>query len=210
MTQFYIPKYLETSYDVGFTFEDESGIIYKFYSKEIGNLKIIKGSIVACDPFLYNNDLPFTTKFPLGDFPVQLAVAQIDDDERIAFSRISFSAETPVSWTLAVREGQDLSKLKNDEIYGYGVDAGTGAFMDISGAKEFMSFLMEKENNYEVLIEEMEKNYKDTWDWLLWSRNDFNVAMFKSGWGDGFYASYIGSDKNGLICRLVTDFGVID
>jgi hypothetical protein len=34
--------------------------------------------------------------------------------------------------------------------------------------------------------------------------------MFKSGWGDGFYATYIGYDKAGNICRLVTDFVVIE
>jgi hypothetical protein len=34
--------------------------------------------------------------------------------------------------------------------------------------------------------------------------------MFKSGWGDGFYATYIGYDKSGNICRLVTDFVVIE
>jgi len=56
----------------------------------------------------------------------------------------------------------------------------------------------------------MEKNYKHTWDWLLWERNDLNVAMLKSGWGDGVYASYIGADINGNICRLVTDFAIID
>lgn len=68
----------------------------------------------------------------------------------------------------------------------------------------------EKENNYEILIEEMEKNYQHTWDWLMWTRNDDNVAMLKSGWGDGLYATYIGFDKDGSICRLVTDFMVLD
>ena len=75
-----------------------------------------------------------------GNFPVELAVAQIVDDERVAFARIKFSSETPISWTIAVCDGQDVSKLNVDEIFGYGVDAGTGAFMDTSGAKEFMTF----------------------------------------------------------------------
>ena len=210
MTQHYIPKHLETAFDKGFTYKDESNNIYKLYTYIIGDIIIKDGYIVACDPFLYNNDLPFTKKFQTGNFPVELAVAQIDDDERVAFARIKFSNESPTSWTIAVCDGQDISKLNVDEIFGYGVDAGTGAFMDTSGAKEFMNFLTEEENNFQILIDEMEKNYKHTWDWLLWDRNNTNVAMFKSGWGDGLYATYIGYDKAGSICRLVTDFAVID
>lgn len=209
MTKPFIPKYLELAYGIDFSYTDESNNAYQFYCKEIGQLSISDGHIIACDPFLYNHDLPFSSKFPIGNFPVQLAVAQIDDDERVAFSRIKFSDEIPCSWTLAVCDGQDLSALKEDEIYGYPVDAGTGAFMDTSGAKELFSFLIERDNNYEVLIEEMEKNYKHTWDWLLWTKNGANVAMFKSGWGDGVYATYIGFGQSGNICRLVTDFGVI-
>ena len=210
MTKHYIPKHLETSFEDGFTWKDESDNIYPLYTHPIGDLKVSEGYIIACDPFLYNNDLPFTTKFPTGSFPVQLAVVQVGDDERVAFSRIKFSDEVPSSWIMAVCEDQDLSKLKENEIYGYGVDAGTGAFLDTSAANEFLNFMTEKDNNYEVLISEMEKNYRDTWDWLLWEKNNINVAMFKTGWGDGFYATYIGYDNAGNICRLVSDFGVID
>jgi len=210
MTQINIPKNLEAAYEKGFTCTDDSGNTYKLYTYEVGILKISEGFIIACDPFLYNNDQSFTTKFPTGNFPVELAVAQIDDDERIAFARIKFSSEAPASWTLAVCEGQDISTLNNNEIFGYPVDAGTGAFLDSSAAKEFMEFMTEKEENYMYLIDEMEKNYRHTWDWLMWERNSTNVAMFKTGWGDGVYPTYIGYNKTGNICRLVTDFSVID
>lgn len=210
MIQLYIPKHLETAYEKDFSTKDKENNVYRFYSFEVGDLKIKGGSIVACDPFLYNNDKPFSNIFPIGTFPVQLAVALVRDDERVAFARIKFSNEVPLTWTLAVCDGQDISQLKENEIFGYGVDAGTGAFMDTSGAAELMSFMTAKEDNYQVLIDEMERNYKDTWDYLMWQQNDSNVAMFKSGWGDGVYATYIGYDKTGNICRLVTDFAVID
>lgn len=210
MTQYYIPKYLEKAFEINFSFVDTADNKYDFYVSDIGELKIVEGKIIACDPLLYNDDLPFTTTFPAGQFPVQLAVAKINTDERVGFSRIKFSDETPTSWTIAVCEGQRIEDLETDNIFGYGVDAGMGAFMDISGGKEFMKFLMEKQDNYEIIIEEMEKTYKDTWSWLLWDKNNSNVAMFSSGWGDGFYATYIGYDNNNNICRLVTDFGVIE
>jgi Protein of unknown function (DUF4241) len=34
--------------------------------------------------------------------------------------------------------------------------------------------------------------------------------VFPSGYGDGTYPSYIGYDEYGKICRLVTDFLIMD
>jgi hypothetical protein len=79
----------------------------------MGQLKIVDGKIIACDPFLYNNDLPFSTTFPVGHFPVQLAVAKIDTDERVAFSRIKFADNKPVNWTMA------WCRRRNRCIYGH-------------------------------------------------------------------------------------------
>ena len=210
MTQYTIPKYLEEAFEINFTFTDTTNNKYDFYVADIGKLKIVDGKIIACDPLLYNNDLPFTANFPVGHFPVQLAVAKINSDERVGFSRIIFSSENPLRWSIAVCEGQRIEDLETDDIFGYGVDAGMGAFMDISGGKEYINFLLEQQDNYEIIIAELEKTYKDTWSWLLWDKNNCNVAMFSSGWGDGLYATYIGYDTNNNICRLVTDFGVIE
>lgn len=209
MTQPNIPKYLEEAFENNFSVTYTADNSYDFYVADIGQLKIADGKIIACDPFLYNNDIPFATTFPVGQFRVQLAIAKINTDERVGFSRIKFSDENPMSWTIAICDGQNIEDLADTEIFGYGVDAGTGAFIDSSGGKELMKFLMEKLDNYEIIIEEMQKTYKDTWSWLLWNKNNCNVAMFSSGWGDGLYATYIGYDVNNNICRLVTDFDII-
>lgn len=140
MEQYRIPQFLEKSFNDGFSYSDDAGNKYGFYSYNIGNLRVNNGSIIACDPFLYNHNLPFEKKFPVGNFPVQLSVAKIKDDERVGFARIKFSDQEPVAWTMAVSEGQDLSTLQQDEIFGYGVDAGTGAFMDAPQATSFLSF----------------------------------------------------------------------
>lgn len=210
MANIFIPKHLEKAYEKGFSYRDDTNDVHRFYTQEIGYLKITEGNIIACDPFMYNDDLPFTVKFPTGSFPVQLAIAQVNDDERVGFARIKFSDAAPETWELAVCEGQDISKLKKDEFFGYGVDAGTGGFMDTSASEEFTNFMSESEDSYQDLIDTMHENYKDTRDWLLWESNKVNVAVFSAGWGDGVYATYIGYDKAGNICRLVTDFQVIE
>lgn len=198
--------------------EDAPPRIYatSFRTLELGKLKIVSGRIAACDPFVSIDTYPpFTEQVPNGAFPVRLAIAQGGiNDGRIAFARVDFSAEPAVKWKLALTDGQDLATLKNGEIFGYPVDAGTGAFYDPKAA--------------EVVIEELKSN-PDVWeDWqtegeangkaagskpnffLMLPAGETNVAMFASGWGDGFYASYFGFGKDGRIVALVTDFAIID
>jgi hypothetical protein len=208
MTESFILPFLESAFSKDFTFTDYVKQKLDFYVHDMGKLKVTDGKIIACDPFLYNEDPAFDATFPIGEFPVQLAIAKIKDDERVAFARINFSEQqTPVSWQMAIIPGQDLSTLKKGEIFGYPVDAGTAAFMDATAGRALGDLI--NEDNGDGLADEMEKNYKNTWSSLLKKQDDHTLALFSSGWGDGFYATYIGTDANGNICRLVTDFSVI-
>lgn len=203
-------QFLETAFNDNYFHVDEEKNEYKFYRVDIGKLNIANGQIIACDPFLFNDDKPFDTVFPTGHFPIELAIARINDDERIGFSRIKFSEKIPVRWIIAVTVDQDATKLSDEEIFGYGVDSGTGCFMDTSGAEKYSNYLNQKEDNYNFVIDEMEATYKHTRSWLLWDRDSFNVAMYSTGWGDGLYATYIGYDNENSICRLVSDFGLLE
>ena len=210
MKQIKVPNFLENAFVDKYSCSDEEGNNYEYYKQSIGSIKIVDRQIIACDPFLYNKDKPFVIKFPSGYFPVELAIAKINIDERVGLARIKFSEESPVKWTFALTEDQDESDLDDDEILGYGVDSGTGCFMDSSGAKKFSSYLSLKPNNFENIIKELALTYKDTRSWLLWKRDEQTVVMFSTGWGDGCYATYIGYDSKMSICRLVTDFGLIN
>jgi hypothetical protein len=203
-------EFFENAFTNSYSYADEEKNIYNFYTIDIGNLNVANGQIIACDPFIYNDDKPFDILFPIGHFPIELAIAKINDDERVGFSRIKFSGKRPVRWTIAATAGQDMTKLSDDEIFGYGVDSGTGCFMDSSGAEKYSDYLNQKEDNYNIAIDEMEATYKHTRSWLLWGKEGFNVAMFSTGWGDGLYATYIGYDTENSICRLVTDFGLLE
>ena len=210
MVRIEVPDFLEEAFIEGYSRVEVGNRIYNFYSVDIGLLNVPTGKIIACDPFIYNEDEPFNIGFPIGQFPVELSIAKINGDERVGFARIRFSDNVPVNWVMAVCEGQDVTSLKANEFFGYGVDAGTGAFMDEMNAKVFSEYLDEKDDNFKKITDEMEKTYKHTRSWLLWEKHGSNVAMFSSGWGDGHYTTYIGYDINNNICRLVTDFGLLD
>lgn len=207
MSNVFIPRFLEPAFSKDFSFTNDAGQQFKLYVHELGNVKITTGKIIACDPMMYNEEEPFDTTFPIGTFPVQLAIAKIKKDERVAFARINFApTATPVSWELAIIPGQDVSTLKKGEIFGYPVDAGTGCFIDAAAGELFENF---ENDDVDGLGEEMEESYKDTWSALLKELNGHTIALFSSGWGDGFYATYIGKDAAGNICRIVTDFSVV-
>ncbi|MGC4038134.1 MAG: DUF4241 domain-containing protein [Chitinophagaceae bacterium] len=178
---------------------------FLFYRYDIGKLKVETGKIVACDPVVSRDASPFIYNFPVGEFPVQLAMVAYKMDRRVAFSRVVFVDSALVKWEFALHKGQVSLPIGQDSIYCYGVDAGTGLFADSLALKIFD----EKESSKweEVFVKKAEENgYRG----YLYDFDGHNFATFSTGWGDGCYATYIGRDKNGTICQLLTDFGIID
>ncbi len=183
----------------------------------IGELSVPTGLIVACDPFVFFDSIPFTTKIPPGSYPVLLSVERRGTDERVAFALLQISREDAVRWELAVRPDQSMAVLKDDEFYGYPVDSGTGCFMDCEAAKVFLKKLEDEvwTDDYSYsnqMMSDMKKNYVHTWDWGNFELEGVagNLIAFTSGLGDGLYPSYFGFDAYGNVTGLVTDFGFVD
>jgi hypothetical protein len=181
-----------------------------------GSLKLPSGRICAADPFIALTDAKsFKQAIPAGTFPVRLAVANFPSGgNRVAFARVDFGLAPIVRWSMAVIEGQDIATLKKDEIFGYGVDAGTGSFFDPVAGKAAAALLKADENAWEAWQTAGEANgpkaigpYSFLLDLPL---GEANAIMFHSGWGDGFYASWFGYDDAGNVAALVTDFQTVD
>jgi hypothetical protein len=171
----------------------------------LGDINLPTGKIIACDAFILHNE-PFVAQFPTGQFPVELAVARLSNgDERVAFARIKFLENTVATWKMATTQEQRIEDLKEGHIFGYGVDSGTGCFLD-----EAAYPLYEKANeDFESINRKLTETYQHTWTKLLLETEDMSVAIFSSGVGDGLYASYIGYDDTNQIVELITDFYLI-
>ena len=209
----------EKAFAPGFTATTRSGNKRErvpFKTIEAGTLKLPSGRISAADPFIALSDAkPFAQSVPNGAFPVRLAVGSFPSGgARVAFARVDFSAAPIASWSLAVPEGQDIASLKDDEIFGYGVDAGTGAFFDPVASKAAASLLDANPDAWEDWQTRGEENGPKVigpYSFLLdLDLGEANAVMFHSGWGDGFYASWFGYDADGNVAALVTDFQTID
>ena len=182
----------------------QGDISYNFYKLDIDKIKIESGKIIACDPIVMHDVLPFTQIFPTGDFSVHLAMAKTNNDERVAFARLVFSDKNIFKWEFALQKGQEPIPLKDTSFYCYGVDAGTGIFIDSISNSVFNK----KDHSVweNVFITKAEKNgYKG----YIHDFEGFNLVTFSTGYGDGCYATYIGFDKQGNVCQLLTDFGLV-
>ena len=187
-----------------------------FTPYQVGELHLTSGKLVACDPLTLADSEPFKVNLIPGHYPVILSVAHIqkNNEQRVAYAMLCLSEQTPVRWEMATRPGEDLSSLKKGEFFGYGVDSGTGCFMDADAA-QIIDDSIYAETEEEILVyqllERLEKNKSRTWCWADMRVDDesqANVIAFSSGWGDGIYATYFGYDAEGNIVCVVTDFNL--
>lgn len=196
-------KYLAAALQDGYTAENMT-----LTHRHVGDLVLPTGKLVGCDPFVCPEKEPFNLSLPSGTFPVVLSVAQIDDDQRVVYAIIRLSQAAPVAWEMLTVGDQDTSALVMGEIYGYPVDSGTGCFMDRATALLLAKKMRENADYYETLVDEMEKTYTSTWDWLDMRFGDGNLIAFSSGYGDGVYATYAGRDSEGKVSVIVSDFNI--
>ena len=199
------PKAFGAAFLQGTTIKQDS-TTYSFSIAHLGNLNNLSGKLVAGDPIVLTARPSFSQRFPVGSFPVQLALAKLPNDERVGFARVLFSTAHVAKWELARLPGEKPLALKDSSFYCYGVDAGMGAFID------------------SVTNQHLIRQSQDTWDKIFMQKPEQpgykgyiysfgsdkgNLATFLTGFGDGCYASYIGFDAQGRVCQLLTDFGLV-
>jgi hypothetical protein len=172
--------------------------------KRLGNVIVRSGRITVCDPLAPSVILDLARPVPVGEHPVEVAIAKLGKDQRVALGCVRFAKRSAVKWEMATAKGQNAKKLAPGEFYGYGVDAGTGCFID---TKAFDS--LEGEETGDAIFDGLEKTRVNTWAWANVKLGNANVVAFSSGYGDGFYASYWGFDAKGALVALVTDFGLL-
>lgn len=202
------PRFFERAFITGTTAKLNKETL-SFYGINIGKIKISSGRLVACDPMHIDEyGIPFTQLFPKGEYPVQLAIAKLDLEERVAFARILFSDAPVTKWEFALQEGQSQLPLGLKKRHGYSVDAGVGIFIDDEAAKALDKKTVNDMDG--AVFAELDKHYRNDWKYAMYSFGNENLAAFTTGFGDGYYSTYVGLDAAGNACRLVTDFGLID
>lgn len=181
---------------------------------KIGELVLRSGKLVACDPLVFAGTEPFEAILAPGSYPVILSLAYKQDQKYpiVAFAKLSLSNKNPVRWQLATKAGEDLACLKENEVFGYGVDSGIGCFMDADASQILiddtwehcqvyeetlackLDQLLEEENDIEIMYTNMCVN----------KATGANIIAFSTGIGDGFYSSYFGYGADNSIVEVIT------
>lgn len=190
----------------------DEGKPVRFTVVDLGPVVVTSGALAACDPLVDPVPRAFERRVPPGRYPVLLAVAALENgDERVAFGQVKL-ADAPVArWEPAVQPAPG-EPLGDDDYLGYGVDSGTGAFMDAVAGRLLEARMTEQADYSETIIAEMERTYRPTWDWASVRPapdREENVVCFSSGWGDGVYPSFFGLAEDGRPVALLTDFLVL-
>ena len=234
----------------------------EFVTHFIGELVMPSGQLVACDPGIDEDfEFAFAQSLKPGRYPVFLSLAgfkpRTDSAQpenlpttiswlrslwgiksrqeskpayrRIACAMLQVSQQTPIRWEVAI-----LNPAWSAEYQNYGVDSGTGCFMDAEVARiikrlgeveageniavafnrfedeywqPFMGTMWK--NRAAAISDEYPYDYKGCWAHFCVNENTgANVIAFCSGWGDGGYASYWGYDAEDSIACIVTDFAL--
>ena len=172
------------------------------------DLHLPSGRIVAED-ILIGGGKPFCRSVAPGSYPLALAIVRFGKDERVALAIIRFSNKRVVKWEIAIQEGQESSIQKTEQISGYSVDSATGCFCDAS-VQQLVNETNESDVEFYSLVnEEMRSAYKNTRGWIHIETPNGSLAVFSSGYGDGFYTSYFGLDEMENPVVLVTDFKLV-
>lgn len=191
----------------------ESPLLESF---EVGKIYLSSGKLVACDPLITNDMLPFSTEFPKGDFPVILHKER--DSNCVAYSEIIFNTGEITEWKLATTAGQHVKDLAEGEVFGYPVESGMGCFMDVETQAKLNELEQKLYRNkgvdfmgiYEEFFHEHffdENGAIDQYAFLKPSESHpGTIFAFETGYGEGFYASYIAYGKDQTPVKIITEF----
>ncbi|MFE5918094.1 DUF4241 domain-containing protein [Streptomyces sp. NPDC056468] len=174
---------------------------------DAGLLRLPTGRVVACDPGWTDPDEPFTVAVRPGSYRMQIATAVYPVEhwgkslrmEDFIGARILVSEEPTAAWELALRPGEDLRTLREGEFYGFGVDTGTGCFVDVVAA----GTLAGGEDTVP------DRDSADGIFTLDDPESGGNLIGYPSGMGDGSYPVWIGRDADGEITCLVADMLIL-
>ena len=192
----------------------------------VGTVDVPSGKVIVADPLCYllgeHIVAPVLDKqIPSGSYPAEVSIYR---DEyigiRMCTARLKIKETAAVRYELARPvPGTAAARLRDGDMSGFPVDAGTMCFIDADAAKDYAEFLdkWHKENpgknHYDDYFaaffaesgEKLPQYQREGGDFIEWTNPETGNRMVQisSGLGDGFYQSFWGYDESGEICELI-------
>ena len=162
----------------------------------IGEVDFPTGQIIIADPLCYlhseENRKILDRTIPIGKYEVELAILNSKTiSKRVAGASLKIKNDKIIRY--------EQTQNKSSKLNGFGVDAGLASFCDASVAEEYTKFY--SNNDYFIKL----LQGKQFIDWEIPGTNH-KIAMFETGFGDGYYMSLYGLNEKDEVCELVIPF----
>ena len=162
----------------------------------IGEVDFPTGQIIIADPLCYlhseENRKILDRTIPIGKYEVELAILNSKTiSKRVAGARLKIKNDKIIRY--------EQTQNKSSKLNGFGVDAGLASFCDATVAEEYTKFY--SNNDYFIKL----LQGKQFIDWEIPGTNH-KIAMFETGFGDGYYMSLYGLNEKDEVCELVIPF----
>ena len=129
---------------------------------------------------------------PIGKYEVELAILNSKTiSKRVVGARLKIKNDKIIRY--------EQTQNKSSNLNGFGVDAGLASFCDVTVAEEYTKFY--SNNNYFIKL----LQGKQFIDWEIPGTNH-KIAMFETGFGDGYYMSLYGLNEKDEVCEVVIPF----
>lgn len=203
--------------------EDDPGVDVVVEVRDAGRLHLPTGRLVACEPLwvsgLDATAAAFTVTVPPGRYPVTVALARFDEpadsklppQRRGAAAKLTVRDEPVARWQPAVRPNHDPQALRAGDLDRFGVNRGTGAFLDASvlatlGPLTELGPEGQDPAIDEVLLQVMEEHVVNL---VVDHAKGLNVIMFDCGLGAGAYPVWLGRTAAGEPACFVADLELL-
>ena len=162
----------------------------------IGEVDFPTGQVIIADPLCYlhseENRKILDRTIPIGKYEVELAILNSKTiSKRVIGARLKIKNDKIIRY--------EQTQNKSSNLNGFGVDAGLASFCDASVAEEYTKFY--SNNDYFIKL----LQGKQFIHWELPGTNH-KIAMFETGFGDGYYMSLYGLNEKDEVCELVIPF----
>ena len=162
----------------------------------IGEVDFPTGQVIIADPLCYlhseENRKILNRTIPIGKYEVELAILNSKTiSKRVAGARLKIKNDKIIRY--------EQTQNKSSKLNGFSVDAGLASFCDVTVAEEYTKFY--SNNDYFIKL----LQGKQFIDWEIPGTNH-KIAMFETGFGDGYYMSLYGLNEKDEVCELVIPF----
>lgn len=182
----------------------------------VGELELPSGRLVAFDPLVAPETEPFERTVEPGDYPVELVLAEMRDEDRLAYAVIRFNDSVAVRWQVATIDGEsNTDRWGRPEPGGFPVDSAVVCLADERAAGRIIDIMnIDGDEEFERLMRHALRRGalgRSPYGHAVIDlpvTDSGNLPTFEAD--PGLYTSHWGFDSNGELSMFVVDFGILE